>query len=61
MNIQQAGHRLIELMEEAKCDEWGIESTRNLLETRTLEIAYNRAEYWFSMAGVEPPGIDKLV
>ena len=55
-----AAKRLIELMEEAKCDPTGIEAVSNLIWTRNLVVAYNRAEYWFSLVGVEPPTLESL-
>lgn len=57
---EEAGKRLIELMEAAKCDPSGIEAVSNLLLVRTLPIALNRAEYWFSLVGAEPPTFESL-
>lgn len=55
-----AGELLLAIMEEAGCDPQGIEAVGLAVDTRPLEIAVSRAEYWLGLVDVISPPADSL-
>ena len=51
-----AGELLLTIMEEMGCAPQGIEAVGFAVDSRTLDIALSRAEYWIGLVeGVVPP------